>query len=83
MTNTLTTITTVEEACDRLIKHIISRSAADKNSDVLTNLEKLALKFYGQEVFSKFEGLSQINIVIQYVDNHLYFCMVFQVKVDH
>ena len=71
MRNTISTITTVEDACNRLINHMIKRYAEDENSNFLTDLEKLALKFYGQEVFTKFEDLKQINAVIQFVDENI------------
>ena len=38
MRNTISTITTVEDACNCLIDHIIERSEEDKDSDVMTDL---------------------------------------------
>ena len=55
MRNTITTITTVEDACNRLMNHMIERYKQDKDSYVMTFLEKLAIKYYGTEVLEKFE----------------------------
>ena len=68
MTHTISTVSTVKDACNRLMNHMIERYKQDKDSDVMTFLEKLAIKYYGTEVLEKFEVLSQINVVRQYVD---------------
>ena len=42
MKSTIHTITTVKDACDRLMNHMIERYKQDKDSDVMTDLEKLS-----------------------------------------
>ena len=68
MNSTATDDNTVEAECSRLIAHILRRYEEDKNSNIITDHEKIAIKFFGRELFTKFKDLQQMKSVTQYVE---------------